>query len=106
MLVAELALKTIGVSGFSCIGAVVGATYPEDSKRLRSIMINSIILAPGIGAQGGKQEDIKALRRHGISGVLVPVSRGITKVDDLTITREDYAGLIMERIRYFKNSLI
>ena len=105
MLVAELSLKTIENSGLSSIGAVVGATYPEEGKRLRGIMNNSVILAPGIGAQGGNQEDIQALRRQGISGVLVPVSRGITKVDDLTITRDDYAGLIREQICFFKKSL-
>lgn len=105
MLVAELATETIGTSGLSCVGAVVGATYPEDSKRLRGIMINSIILAPGIGPQGGKQEDIQALRRQGLSGVLVPVSRGITKVDDLAITKDNYAGLLKNRIYSYKKSL-
>jgi len=104
-LVAEKAAETKGASGLGAVGAVVGATYPEDSKRLRSIMPDSIILAPGLGAQGGKAEDIQALRRQGASGVLVPVSRGITKVDDLSITRDAYAQLLRERVDQFKTSL-
>ncbi len=47
-----------GESGYSAIGAVVGATYPEDAKKLREIMPNSLFLVPGYGAQGGKSEDI------------------------------------------------
>ncbi len=104
-LVAEKAAETMGASGLACVGAVVGATYPEDSARLRGLMPASIILAPGLGAQGGKAEDICALRRPGPSGVLVPVSRGITKVKDLDISKDDYAKLLRERVTAFKTDL-
>ena len=39
---------------YSYVGAVVGATYPEQGKVLRKIMPKSFILVPGYGAQGGK----------------------------------------------------
>lgn len=94
-----------GTTGLSAIGAVVGATFPEDGLRLRTIMPNAIFLAPGIGPQGGRPEDIKAIRRRDNTGVLVPVSRGITKVDDLKIGKDNYAVLIQERIQALRASL-
>ncbi|MBN2982523.1 orotidine-5'-phosphate decarboxylase [Cohnella algarum] len=54
----RLAGRTRGVNGFSYIGAVVGATYPEEAQILRKTMPSSIFLVPGFGAQGGKAEDL------------------------------------------------
>jgi orotidine-5'-phosphate decarboxylase len=104
-LVAGWAEETVGVSGLSSIGAVIGATYPEDGRRLRAIMPNSIFLAPGLGPQGGKADSIAALRRTDGSGVLVPVQRGITKVDDLSITKDDYAAFVRQRVQDYKTKL-
>ncbi len=70
--------KSIGLTGFSNIGAVVGATKVEESLDLRAIMPNNIILAPGIGAQGGNPDDIKRMMNEQGLGVIVPISRGIT----------------------------
>ena len=53
-MVNEWGKDTIGESGYSSVGAVVGATYPEMGKVLRKIMPKSFILVPGYGAQGGK----------------------------------------------------
>ena len=44
--------------GYSYIGAVVGATYPEQGEILRKVMPKSFILVPGYGAQGGKGKDL------------------------------------------------
>lgn len=104
-LIAKWADETRGASGLSLVGAVVGATFPEDGARLRRLMPDSILLAPGLGAQGGKPEDIAALRRPGLSGVLVPVSRGVTKTDDLSISRDAYAALVRERVAGFRAAL-
>jgi len=104
-LVAKWASETQGKSGLGNIGAVVGATFPEDGKRLRKLMPDSIILAPGIGPQGGKAEDIQVVRRTGSSGVLVPASRGITKIKDLNIEKDAYAALIRKRITGFQQEL-
>lgn len=61
---------------FSSIGAVVGATNGIELKKFRDLMPHTWILAPGIGAQGGKIEDVLITQKKGL-GVLIPVSRGI-----------------------------
>lgn len=70
-------IKTTGNSGYSSVGAVVGATYPEELKRLREKMPNSIFLVPGYGAQGGGAKDVvEAFDSNGL-GALINNSRGI-----------------------------
>ena len=69
--------KSIGTSGYSGIGAVVGATYPEAARRLRQQLPNSIFLVPGVGAQGGKQEGIKACFNPDGLGAVISSSRAI-----------------------------
>jgi orotidine-5'-phosphate decarboxylase len=76
--VADQGESSIGSSGYSNLGAVVGATKVEESLHLRGIMKKNILLAPGIGAQGGSVEDIKKLMDKDGLGVIVPISRGIT----------------------------
>lgn len=65
------------------LGIVVGATQPESMERIRMAAPDLWILAPGIGAQGG---DLKAALRSGLRedgfGVLIPVSRGISRAAD------------------------
>jgi orotidine-5'-phosphate decarboxylase len=62
---------------FSLIGAVVGATYPQQIAEMRQVMTNNVFLIPGYGAQGGKGEDLKnAFDEHGL-GAIVNSSRGI-----------------------------
>jgi uridine monophosphate synthetase len=65
------------------IGLVVGATQPEALARVRAAAPDLWLLAPGVGAQGGDMEAaLKAgLRRDG-RGMLLPVSRGISRVVD------------------------
>ncbi|MBI5421546.1 orotidine-5'-phosphate decarboxylase [Candidatus Peregrinibacteria bacterium] len=67
----------IGESGYSSVGAVVGATYPEDAHNLRLLMPNQIILVPGYGAQGGTAEDVKPNFHENGTGAIVNSSRGI-----------------------------
>ena len=66
-----------GSSGYSPIGAVVGATYPEDAVSLRNIMSKSLILVPGYGAQGGSANDIIPCFNADGLGAIVNSSRGI-----------------------------
>ncbi|MFC1810607.1 orotidine-5'-phosphate decarboxylase [Patescibacteria group bacterium] len=68
----------IGESGFNFVGAVVGATYPEQAAKLRELMPNSIFLVPGYGAQGGGTEDVKPCFKEDGTGAIVNSSRGIT----------------------------
>lgn len=67
----------IGNSGYSLLGAVVGATYPEQAKVLRKIMPKSIFLVPGYGAQGGGAADVKPCFNSDGLGAVVNNSRGI-----------------------------
>ncbi|MBB4007665.1 orotidine-5'-phosphate decarboxylase [Allorhizobium taibaishanense] len=87
------------------IGAVIGATVPEEGRRLRQFMPHSIILAPGLGAQGGDPRAIHALRGALPGDLLVPVSRGLTKVEDRQIGLDDYAELIVGRLNGFKQAI-
>lgn len=67
----------IGESGYSFVGAVVGATYPEQAKELRELMPRNILLVPGYGAQGGSARDVKACFNEDGLGAVVNSSRGI-----------------------------
>lgn len=68
----------VGESGYSLVGAVVAATYPEDTKILRELMPNSLLLVPGVGAQGGSMADATLAFHDDGWGALVTVSRSIT----------------------------
>lgn len=63
--------------GYSNVGAVVGATYPEMGKALRKIMPHNYILVPGYGAQGGQGKDLKEYFNQDGLGAIVNSSRGI-----------------------------
>jgi len=76
-LVAGWGAEALGTeSHYSCVGAVVGATYPEELKYLRSLMPNTPILIPGYGAQGGTAADVAHGFVNGI-GAIVNSARGI-----------------------------
>jgi len=64
-------------SGISDVGAVVGATVPGHLAKLRRLMPTTPVLLPGVGAQGGKVEDLAPAFEPGPAGGLVTVSRGI-----------------------------
>lgn len=67
----------IGASGYSEVGAVVGATHPAQLRELRELYPSVFFLVPGYGAQGGGAEDAAfAFRRDG-SGAVINSSRGI-----------------------------
>ena len=62
---------------FTNLGAVVGATYPNELKKVRDLLKNSFLLIPGYGAQGAKTKDIKnGFKRDGL-GAIVNSSRDI-----------------------------
>lgn len=67
----------VGESGYGFVGAVVGATYPEQAASLRKIMPNSFFLVPGFGAQGGTVEDVKPCFNKDGLGAIINNSRGI-----------------------------
>lgn len=72
----EWGLDTVK-EGYSDVGAVVGATYPEMGKVLRDIMPKAYILVPGYGAQGGTAAELKPFFNKDGLGAIVNSSRGI-----------------------------
>jgi orotidine-5'-phosphate decarboxylase len=62
---------------YSNVGAVVGATYPEQARILRKLMPHTFILAPGYGAQGATAKDLSAFFDEEGEGAIVNSSRGI-----------------------------
>jgi orotidine-5'-phosphate decarboxylase len=75
--VEELATKTAGNCGYGSVGAVVGATYPEQLNELRAAMPHTWFLVPGFGSQGGTAADVAAAFDDIGSGAIVNNSRGI-----------------------------
>jgi orotidine-5'-phosphate decarboxylase len=67
----------VGERGLSCVGAVVGATYPRAVGEARRLLPRSVLLLPGIGAQGASAGDVARAFTSGPASALVPVSRGI-----------------------------
>ena len=67
----------IGEEGFSSLGAVVGATWPEQAVQLRKAMPKAIILVPGYGAQGASADDAVASFTADGKGSIVNASRSI-----------------------------
>jgi orotidine-5'-phosphate decarboxylase len=76
-LVAELGRPGIGAAGLSDVGAVVGATAPGHLARARELMPHAVLLLPGVGAQGGRVEDLAPAFAPGRAGGLISASRSI-----------------------------
>ena len=66
-----------GKTGYSGVGAVVGATYPEQLSELRAKMPHTFFLVPGYGAQGGGAKDVAGAFDENGLGAIVNSSRGI-----------------------------
>lgn len=77
-MVDELGADLVGRSGYSSIGAVVGATFPDEARELRNRMKKAIVLVPGYGAQGGTAADAAANFNPDGLGALINASRSIT----------------------------
>lgn len=74
---AELGQDWIGASGYSNLGMVVGATYPESAAKLRQMLPQTFFLIPGYGAQGASARDLLPFFHPDGLGGLVNSSRGI-----------------------------
>lgn len=75
--VEELSSRHLDADGYGPIGAVVGATYPQELEELRKVMPHVPLLIPGYGSQGGTAADVaSAFDTQGL-GAIVNNSRGI-----------------------------
>ncbi len=97
---------TVGEYGYSCVGAVVGATYPEQLTTLRKEMANTFFLVPGYGAQGGTADDIKGAFDEKGLGAIVNSSRGIMCAwQKGNYSEQDYAKAAYDEAVTMKNLL-
>ena len=86
--VERLAEQSRGACGYGAVGAVVGATYPEQLAELRSAMPHTWFLVPGYGSQGGSARDVAAGFDDRGQGAIINNSRAII----FAHARKDYAG--------------
>ena len=80
-LVARVGEEHVGASGLSSVGAVVGATHPELLETARSLLPQAVLLLPGVGAQGGRLEDLSAAFSAGPASALPSASRSVLYAD-------------------------
>jgi orotidine-5'-phosphate decarboxylase len=93
----------IGESGYSAVGAVIGATKPESLPRLRALMPRAPILMPGFGAQGAGAGGVRAaFDAHGL-GAIVNSSRAILYPCDPDET--DYFAKVREKALAARDAL-
>jgi orotidine-5'-phosphate decarboxylase len=76
-LVNEMGQSGVGEAALSDVGAVVGATAPQHLTRARELMPHAIFLLPGVGAQGGRVEDLAPAFAPNRAGGLITASRAI-----------------------------
>ena len=76
-LVASIGRDYLGDSGYSALGAVVGATRPEEAGALRAIMAQQILLVPGFGAQGGDADSVRPCFAADGRGAIVSAGRSV-----------------------------
>jgi orotidine-5'-phosphate decarboxylase len=95
--VRELGEGLVGESGYSSIGAVIGATFPEDARRLRSLLPRVFILVTGYGAQGASSQGAAACFNADGLGAIVNSSRGITySFGNENVTKEQFVKSVRE----------
>jgi orotidine-5'-phosphate decarboxylase len=76
-LVDEWGADTAGETGLSSVGAVVGATHPRAVAEARRLMPRTIMLLPGVGAQGASVSDLSRAFQSGPASALVAVARSV-----------------------------
>jgi orotidine-5'-phosphate decarboxylase len=76
-LVREWGEELVGEHGLSSVGAVVGATYPREVAEARKLLPQSILLLPGVGAQGAQPADLARAFTSGPASALVNASRSV-----------------------------
>ncbi len=98
-----------GRYGYSGIGAVVGATFPEEAQLLRNIMKNNFFLVPGFGAQGGTAKDVIPCFNSDGLGAIISSSRGILyhhlETADYDGSRNMYLEIVRKQAREMQKSV-
>jgi orotidine-5'-phosphate decarboxylase len=93
-LVHSLGQGSIGESGYSDVGAVVGATYPAEAAQYRALMPHALFLVPGYGAQGGTAADVVPCFNSDGLGALVSASRSVIYAFDKAGAADEVSFLL------------
>jgi len=104
-LVAKWGKELTGKSKYSSVGAVVGATYPEEAAILRQNMKEAIFLVPGYGAQGGTADDVAECFNPDGLGALINSSRGIIFAYKKYKDEKNYSKYAREESLIMKDSI-
>ena len=84
------------------VGLVVGATHPQIMEMIRAAVPDLWFLSPGVGAQGGDLEiALKSGLRADVKGMLIPISRGISRAENPKVA----AAEIRDQILHIKREL-
>ena len=97
-----------GASGYGCVGAVVGATYPGELAELRGALPGALFLVPGYGVQGGSSRDVAAAFDELGLGAIVNNSRGLTfayKRPEFARFGTDWQGAIEAAVQAMSDDL-
>ncbi len=102
----DLGAPMIGESSYSSVGAVIGATFPEDAHRLRALLPHAFFLVPGYGAQGASARGAAACFNADGLGAIVNSSRGITYCfGDENVSKELFVKSVREKILRIKDDI-
>jgi len=97
-MIEDLGKDLVGESGYSSIGAVTGATFPEDARRLRELMPRAFLLVPGYGAQGADGRSAAVCFNSDGLGAVVSSSRGITyDFGNADVSRQEFASMVRDK---------
>ena len=100
--------SAMGKYGYSSVGAVVGATYPEQLAEMRAALPHTFFLVPGYGAQGGGAEGVsKGFDSHGL-GAIVNSSRGVMCAykNEENCDEQDFAKAARREVIRMKEDII
>lgn len=109
--VTEWGRKLTGKWGYSSVGAVVGATWPEQLKALRERMKSACFLVPGYGAQGGGARDVAAAFDRDGLGAVINASRSLMCAYKLerwkdSFSHEEFDIACREEAKRMKNEIM
>ncbi|MCL2555588.1 MAG: orotidine-5'-phosphate decarboxylase [Firmicutes bacterium] len=105
----KLGESTRGKYGYSDVGAVVGATHPNEAEILRNTFKNIFFLVPGYGAQGGTAKDLKCFFDKDKHGAIINNSRGLIcaykmdKYKGMEFDKACYAAAVDMREELYKS---
>ncbi len=104
--IAKTGSKLIGSCGLSGLGAVVGATHPQEAKALRALMPDNFLLLPGVGAQGASFAQAACAFNREARGAIINVSRGLlSSFSSPTLAREQILKEIRSRAENYNQEI-